>query len=98
MSKGPDQPDYYGGGKTHEFINCLEAWGMRDNAYRFQAIVYMARAGRKPDVDELRDLKAAKYYLEREIAYIEKMREVEEVVGRVQKKMNEFSRKINKGE
>jgi hypothetical protein len=77
MTENPVHPSYYLGGEVHEFENCLEAWQMHFNAYRYQAIVYLARAGKKPGVDELRDIKAALHYVEKEKERLEAKKQEE---------------------
>lgn len=65
-----DHPQHYGGDTPHEVIKCLEAWGLNRNAYLFNVVKYVARAGRKGDVVE--DLKKARFYLDREINNLER--------------------------
>lgn len=42
------------------------------NFNRGNAVKYIARAGKKPGEDELKDLKKAKWYVEREISRVER--------------------------
>ena len=65
-----DHPEHYGGpNNPHEVIKCLEAWDLTINAYRFNAIKYLARADKKGDTIE--DLRKAMWYIEREIKALE---------------------------
>lgn len=73
VNQGPEQvnhPEHYGGDKPYEVIKVLEAWGLNENARLWNAVKYIARAGKKGDV--LTDLRKANWYLEREIAAIAK--------------------------
>ncbi len=65
-------PSHYAdvGNSGQEVIDVLEDFNLTDNAYRFVAIQYMFRAGRKIDGDTIVDLQKAKWYIEREIAFI----------------------------
>lgn len=73
-----ERPAYYGGpDNPYEVWKVLEAWGLQDNAYRFTAIVYLARAGKKPGNTTTKDLKKALAYIEREVQDIEKRGEPE---------------------
>ena len=60
-----NHPAHYGGDVTHETFKCLAAWGLVDNAYVWNAVKYLSRAGKKGD--RLEDLKKARWYLDREI-------------------------------
>lgn len=62
-------PDHYGGDTTYEVIKCLEAWGLDADAYLFNVVKYVARAGKKGSVIE--DLKKAEFYLQRKIKNLE---------------------------
>lgn len=50
----------------------VKAWGMEYNAWLFNVLKYMLRAGRKTE-DALQDMKKARYYLNEEIARLEKL-------------------------
>lgn len=63
-----NHPAHYGGDVPHEVWKCLEAWGLTANAYLWNAVKYIARAGKKDDY--LEDLKKARWYLQREIEKI----------------------------
>ena len=63
-----NHPDHYGGDTTYECIKVLEAWGLTNNAYRFNAVKYLARADKKGR--KLEDLEKARWYLDREIAVL----------------------------
>ena len=60
-----NHPAHYGGDVTHEVYKCLAAWGLTGNAYVWNAVKYLSRAGKKGD--RLEDLKKARWYLDREI-------------------------------
>ena len=59
-------PEHYGGEENvYEVVKVCENWGLDKDAYLFNVVKYVARAGKKQD--ELLDLIKAKDYLEREI-------------------------------
>lgn len=63
----PIKPDHYGGeNNPYEVIKVIEAWGFQNNAYRFNAIKYLARADKKENTKQ--DLEKAIYYIQREIS------------------------------
>lgn len=67
-----DHPQHYGGpDNPHEVILCLTSWGLLANACLFNVVKYVSRAGKKPGVDMLRDLRAARWYLDYEIRRVE---------------------------
>jgi hypothetical protein len=71
-SREPEQvqhPSHYGGDVVYEVIKVLEAWGLNENARLWNAVKYIARAGKKDDA--LTDLKKARFYLDREIERLE---------------------------
>jgi DNA-binding CsgD family transcriptional regulator len=59
-------PHYKAGGI--DFIDFAEAKGLTENAYLFNVVKYVVRAGKKVDVDPVQDLEKAEFYLKREIA------------------------------
>lgn len=62
-----DHPAHYGGkDNPYEVIKVAEAWGFEKNAYLFNALKYLGRAGKKGS--KVEDLKKLVYYVEREIA------------------------------
>jgi hypothetical protein len=62
-------PAHYGGADNpYEVIKVLEAWGLTEDAYLFNLVKYVARAGKKPGAELLEDLKKALWYLQRKIA------------------------------
>jgi hypothetical protein len=68
-----NHPNHYGGEKnTYEVIKVCEAWDLDKDAYLFNVVKYVARAGKKDPTKELEDLKKAKFYLERKIKNLEK--------------------------
>lgn len=65
-------PSHYGGeNNLYEVIKVLEAWGMDHDAYLWNVIKYIARAGHKAGNPPLQDLKKAAYYLNRRIESLE---------------------------
>ncbi len=68
-----NHPDHYGGEENvYEVVKVAEAWGLDYDAYLFNVIKYVARAGRKDPSKELQDLKKALWYLDRKIKNLEK--------------------------
>jgi hypothetical protein len=49
-----------------------EAWGLDKDAYLFNVVKYVARAGKKDKSKEIEDLKKAAFYLDRKIKNLEK--------------------------
>ncbi len=65
-------PKHYGGADNpYEVIKVCEAWGLDKDAYLFNVVKYVARAGIKDPAKELEDLKKAVFYLERKIKNLE---------------------------
>lgn len=61
-------PEHYGGkNNVYEVIKVCEAWGLDKDAYLFNVVKYVARAGKKNPMNEIEDLKKALFYLERKI-------------------------------
>lgn len=67
----PFNPQYYRSGSV-ECIDAIEAAGLGPAFCRGNAIKYIWRADKKDPVAELQDLKKAQWYLNREIARLEK--------------------------
>ena len=66
-------PNHYGGGANpYEVIKVCEAWGLDKDAYLFNVVKYVARAGKKNKETELEDLQKALFYLQRRIDSIQK--------------------------
>jgi len=66
-------PAHYGGvDNPYEVIKVCEAWGLDYDAYLFNVVKYVARAGKKDQTKELEDLKKAAFYLDRKIKNLEK--------------------------
>jgi len=66
-------PSHYGGADNpYEVIKVCEAWNLDKDAYLFNVVKYVARAGKKHSDKELEDLKKAAFYLERKIRNLEK--------------------------
>ena len=67
-----NHPNHYGGeGNVYEVIRVCEAWGLDKDAYLFNVVKYIARAGIKDPSKELEDLKKAEFYLNRRIKVLE---------------------------
>lgn len=63
-----NHPNHYGGeGNTYEVIKVCEAWDLDKDAYLFNVVKYVARAGKKNASKELEDLEKAAFYLNRKI-------------------------------
>jgi len=68
-----NHPDYYGGeDNPYEVIKVCEAWGLDKDAYLFNVVKYVARAGKKSPDKEIEDLSKAIKYLEFKIAILSK--------------------------
>ena len=66
-----NNPQHYGGdGNPYEAIKVIEAWGL--GFCLGNVVKYIARAGKKDPAKELEDLKKARWYLDWEIARMEK--------------------------
>jgi hypothetical protein len=64
-------PAHYGGDTTYEVIKVAEAWELDKDAYLFNVLKYIGRAGKKSKATLLEDLKKALWYLQRKIARLE---------------------------
>lgn len=67
-------PAHYKQGRRYEVIDVLDDWfngGRPGDFHKATAVAYIARAGLKADDPEIKDLKKAKWYLERRIAQLE---------------------------
>jgi hypothetical protein len=68
-----NHPNHYGGAENnYEVIKVCEAWDLDKDAYLFNVVKYVARAGKKDSAKELEDLKKAAFYLDRKIKNLEK--------------------------
>lgn len=68
-----NHPVHYGGVENvYEVVKVCEAWGLDKDAYLFNVVKYVARAGKKDPQKELEDLKKAVWYLERRIQNLQK--------------------------
>lgn len=66
-------PEYYGGLENpYEVIKVCEAWELDKDAYLFNVVKYVARAGKKDPTKEIEDLKKAAFYLDRKIKNLNK--------------------------
>lgn len=66
-----NHPQHYGGDVPHEVWKCLNAWGLELDAFLWQTVKYIARAGKKGD-PVLQDLKKAQWYLNKRIELMER--------------------------
>ena len=64
-------PAHYGGDTVYEVIKVAEAWELDKDAYLFNVIKYVGRAGKKSKATLLQDLKKARFYLDRRIKALE---------------------------
>ena len=65
-------PAHYGGvDNPYEVIKVCEAWGLDLDAYLFNVVKYVARAGKKDTDKELQHMKKALWYLNRKIERLE---------------------------
>ena len=62
-----NRPPHYTKGGI-DFLDYAEAKGLTENAYLFNVVKYISRAGKKVGVDPVQDLEKAEFYLKREIA------------------------------
>mgnify|MGYP000632663530 CR=1 FL=1 len=67
LKESINHPNHYGGDSTYEVIKVCEAWGLDKDAYLFNTIKYVARAGKKDKDKEIEDLEKALWYLQRKI-------------------------------
>jgi hypothetical protein len=67
-----NHPNHYGGkDNIYEVVKVCEAWGLDKDAYIFNVVKYVARAGKKDTDKELQDMKKALWYLNRKIERLE---------------------------
>ena len=67
-----NHPQHYGGqDNPYEVVKVCEAWGLDKDAYIFNVVKYVARAGKKDTDKELQDMKKALWYLNRKIERLE---------------------------
>jgi hypothetical protein len=73
LKESVNHPDYYGGeDNPYEVIKVCEAWGLDKDAYLFNVIKYVARAGKKSPDKEIEDLSKAINYLKFKITNLSK--------------------------
>ena len=70
-------PNYYQSKTGWDVIDWCEDFGLMNDAYVFNVLKYVIRAGKKPDNTKLKDLKKALSYIVRYIDYIEKNEKTE---------------------
>jgi hypothetical protein len=61
-----NKPPHYTTGGI-DFLDYAEAKGLTENAYLFNVVKYVSRAGKKVGSDPVQDLEKALFYLQREI-------------------------------
>ena len=67
-----NNPMHYGGkDNMYEVVKVCEAWGLDKDAYLFNVVKYIGRAGKKDSDKEIQDLKKALWYLNRKIQNLE---------------------------
>ena len=66
-----NRPPHYRDGGI-DFLDYAEAKGLTENAYLFNVVKYVSRAGKKVGANPVEDLKKAQFYLSREIAIRER--------------------------
>ena len=65
-------PKHYGGADNpYEVIKVCEAWDLDQDAYLFNVVKYVARAGKKDKAKEIEDLKKAIWYIQHHIETLE---------------------------
>lgn len=63
-----NHPEHYGGeGNPYEVVKIAEGTGLDKDAYLFNVLKYIVRAGKKDPNKEIEDLKKAQFYLQRRI-------------------------------
>lgn len=69
-----EHPVHYGGADNpYEVIKVAEAWGLDKDAYLFNVLKYIARAGKKSADTELQDNEKAYFYLGRKIERLKEL-------------------------
>lgn len=65
------RPEYYGGkDNPYEVRKVAEAWGIDKDAYLFNVLKYIARAGKKNPAAVVKDLRKARTYINFRLATI----------------------------
>ena len=65
-----NHPSHYGGeDNPYEHVKVMEAWGLVENAFLYQATKYICRAGKKSGTSILQDLQKAAWYINRAVEY-----------------------------
>lgn len=73
MGDSINHPNYYGGeNNVYETIKVIDAWGLDESFALGNVVKYISRAGKKDPAKKLEDLKKARFYLDHEIAKLEK--------------------------
>lgn len=71
QTEAVDHPAHYGGADDpYEAIKVIEAWGL--GFHLGNTVKYISRCGRKAGESVLKDLKKARWYLDRKIELLEK--------------------------
>jgi hypothetical protein len=66
-----EHPAHYGGDTTYEVIKVAEAWGLDKDAYLFNVLKYIARAGKKDGNSTQQDLSKGRFYIDARIRTLE---------------------------
>lgn len=74
-AQDPINPAHYRAANGMESIDVIETF-VPDKPHRWAALKYIFRAGKKPGQDEVQDLRKAVWWIEREIAAIQKRGDV----------------------
>lgn len=77
-----NHPDHYGGDGVYEVFKVADAWGFWDDAYLFNVLKYIARAGKKSAETEIKDLEKALVYLSRKIQKLKESNETPNPFGK----------------
>ena len=70
IEKNTVRPAHYGSKSGQDVIDVAEDFGIADNAYKFNMLKYLLRAGKKAGNSELQDMAKVRVYLDR---YVEKL-------------------------
>lgn len=66
-----NHPQHYGGDTTYEAVKVIEHWNL--GFHLGNAVKYIRRAGHKPGIDPIEDLRKARWYLDRRIEQLTMM-------------------------
>ena len=67
-----NHPSHYGGeNNPYETIKVLKAWGLDGDAYLWNAVKYLSRAGHKENNSLLQDMMKARWYIDYKIKLLQ---------------------------